>query len=60
MPSPRLGPGGIPEMLGTGTTSIIIPAAITFTPGNLYQLWLVALNSKGSSAPGPVRSWTAV
>lgn len=44
---------------GTGETSFIVPAGIIFTPGVLYQLWLVALNSKGHSAPGPVQSWTA-
>ena len=37
-----------------------IPATITFTPGGLYQLWLVALNSRGHSDPGPVQNWTAV
>lgn len=31
----------------------------TFTPGGLYQLWLCAVNSKGRSAPGPVKNWTA-
>jgi hypothetical protein len=59
----RVGPGGMPELLltaGPGATSIIIPATITFTPGQLYQLWLVALNSRGRSAPGPVQNWTAV
>jgi hypothetical protein len=59
----RVGPGGMPELLltaGPGATSIIIPATITFTPGHLYQLWLVALNSRGRSAPGPVQNWTAV
>ena len=41
MTSLRLGPGGIPVMLGhagTGETSFIVPAAITFNPGVLYQL----------------------
>ena len=59
----RVGPGAMPELLltaGPGTMEIIIPATLTFTPGSLYQLWLVALNSKGKSAPGPVQSWTAV
>jgi hypothetical protein len=58
----RVGPGSMPELLltaGPGTTAIIIPATITFTPGELYQLWLVAINSKGKSAPGPVQNWTA-
>ena len=59
----RVGPGAMPELLVTaapGLTSIIIPATITFTPGSLYQLWLVALNGKGKSAAGPVQNWTAV
>ncbi|MES2660006.1 MAG: hypothetical protein V4689_15400 [Verrucomicrobiota bacterium] len=59
----RVGPGSMPELLltaGPGATSILIPATITFTPGGLYQLWLVAINSKGRSAAGPVQSWTAV
>lgn len=43
---------------GPGATAIIIP--VTFTPGGLYQLWLVAINSKGRSAAGPVQNWTAV
>lgn len=58
----RISPGGMPELLATSpmnTTAVIIPATITFTPGGLYQLWLVALNSKGSSTPGPVQNWTA-
>jgi hypothetical protein len=58
----RLGPGAMPELLltaGPGATSIVIPATITFTPGGLYQLWLVALNSRGKSGPGPVQNWTA-
>ena len=52
----------MPELLltaGPGATAIIIPATITFIPGNLYQLWLVALNSKGNSPAGPVQNWTA-
>lgn len=58
----RLGSGGTPELLvtaGPGSTAVSIPANLTFTPGGLYQLWLVALNSKGRSAPGPVQNWTA-
>lgn len=35
------------------------PATITITPGGLYRLWFVALNSKGKSGPGPVQNWTA-
>jgi hypothetical protein len=52
----------MPELLltaGPGQAEVIIPATITFTPGALYQLWLVALNSKGKSAPGPLQNWTA-
>ena len=59
----RVGPGAMPELLLTaapGLTSIVIPATITFTPGGLYQLWLVALNGKGKSPAGPVQNWTAV
>lgn len=59
----RVGPGAMPELLVTadpGVVSITIPATITFTPGGLYQLWLVAINGKGRSAPGPVQTWTAV
>lgn len=42
--------GGMPELLATGTrgeTALVIPAAITFNPGSLYRLWLVALTGKG-------------
>ena len=59
----REGPGGTPELLAVGETgalSITIPATITFDPGDLYQLWLVARNSKGTSEPGPKQSWLAV
>ena len=59
----REGPGGMPELLITGAPgelNVLIPATITFTPGGLYQLWLVALNSRGHSDPGPVQNWTAV
>ena len=59
----RLGPGGTTELLLTGPTganSLTIPASITWTPGDLYQLWLVARNSRGSSLPGPIQNWTAV
>ena len=58
----RVGPGAMPELLLTaapGATEITIPATLTFTPGGLYQLWLVALNSRGRSAPGPVQNWHA-
>ena len=43
-----------------GELNVLIPATITFTPGGHYQLWLVALNSRGHSDPGPVQNWTAV
>ena len=59
----REGPGSMPELLLTaapGETNVLIPATITWTPGALYQLWLVAVNSRGSSLPGPVQNWTAV
>ncbi len=57
------GPGGTPELLLTaapGQISLLITATIPFVPGGLYQLWLVAVNSNGSSLPGPVQNWTAV
>ena len=50
------------EQLATGApgeTTIQIPVTITWVSGGLYQIWLVALNSKGTSAPGPIQSWTA-
>lgn len=59
----REGPGGMPEQLGVGETGeleVIVPAGITFDVGDLYQLWLVSNNSKGSSEPGPKQNWTAV
>lgn len=59
----REGPGGMPEQLAIGVPGaleVIIPATITFDVGDLYQLWLVALNSKGPSGPGPMQTWTAV
>ena len=59
----RVGPGGMPELLLIGlpnVTELIIPASITFTPGNLYQLWIQARYSRGSSPAGPVQNWTAV
>ncbi len=58
----REGPGGMPEQLAVGepgALEVIIPAIITFDTGDLYQLWLQARNSRGSSAPGPKQSWTA-
>ena len=59
----REGPGGMPEQLAIGETGALfveIPATITFDPGDLYQLWLQARNSRGSSEPGPKQNWTAV
>ena len=59
----REGPGGMPEQLAIGAVGaleVIIPAIITFDVGDLYQLWLQARNSRGTSAPGPKQSWTAV
>ena len=53
----------MPEPLltaGPRVTTVLIPATITFTAGGLYQLWLVAVNSRGLSLPGPVQNWTAV
>ena len=58
----RQGPGGMPELLATGETgalSVVIPANITFDPGELYDLWLQSRNSRGSSTPGPKQSWEA-
>ena len=58
----REGPGGMPELLAVGEPgelSVQIPATITFDPGDMYQLWLQARNSKGSSGPGPKQSWEA-
>ena len=59
----REGPGGMPEQLAIGESAaleVIIPAIITFDTGDMYQLWLQARNSRGSSAPGPKQNWTAV
>ena len=56
----RQGPGGMPEMLATGDPDeleLTIPASIIFREGEMYQLWLVALNSRGSSGAGPVVTW---
>jgi hypothetical protein len=58
----RLGPGGTPELLATGefgSNEVVIPAAVTWDSGDLYQLWLVARNARGTSLPGPSTSWTA-
>lgn len=59
----REGPGGMPEQLAVGESgelSVVVPATVTFDAGDLYQLWLVAMNGTGSSERGPVQSWTAV
>ena len=58
----RIAPGGMPEMLHTGIggeTFVTIPNTITWTSGDMYQLWLLALNGSGESDPGPVQTWTA-
>ncbi len=58
----REGPGGMPEQLAVGepgALEVMVPATVTFDAGDLYQLWLVALNSKGPSGPGPKQNWTA-
>ncbi len=58
----RIAPGGMPEQLAigeTGANSVLIPVSVTWTPGALYQLWLVALNGRGPSPDGPVQNWTA-
>ena len=58
----REGTGGMPELLvigEAGETSITLPNTITFHPGEPYQLWLQARNSRGTSTPGPVQNWTA-
>ena len=59
----REGPGGMPEQLAIGETGALfveIPANITFDVGDLYQLWLQARNSRGSSGAGPKQNWVAV
>ncbi len=58
----RLAPGGAPEKRATGdfgALEVVIPGAITFTPGTTYQLWLQGRNAKGQSDPGPVTLWVA-
>ena len=55
--------GGAPELLAVGAAgelSVVIPAEYTFTTGEDYQLWLQGRNGRGTSAPGPKQSWTAV
>lgn len=58
----REGPGGMPEQLAIGETNALyveIPATITFNTGDLYQLWLQAKNSRGTSEAGPKVNWVA-
>lgn len=58
----RQGPGSAPEELligEPGALTLTIPAEITFDTGDLYQLWVTALNSRGQSTPSPVVTWTA-
>ena len=58
----RESPGGMPELLAIGKPRelfVEIPATITFTTGDLYQLWLQARNSRGSSPAGPKENWAA-
>ena len=57
----REGPGGMPEMLVIGerdALSIQLPAHITFDIGELYELWLQARNSRGSSPASAKVTWT--
>ena len=59
----RQGPGGTPELLGIsdpGALFVEISASITFDTGDLYQLWLQARNSRGSSEAGSKQNWVAV
>lgn len=59
----REGPGGRPEQLAIGETGalfVVVPAIITFDAGDLYQLWLQARNSRGTSVPGQKQSWVGV
>ena len=58
----RQAPGGMPEQLAIGAVdalAVVVPTGITFETGVVYELWLQARNSKGSSAPGPKQTWTA-
>ena len=58
----RQAPGGAPEMLlvgESGALALVVPAAYTFAAGTTYGLWLQGRNGRGTSAPGPVQSWTA-
>lgn len=58
----RQAPGGMPEQLAIGGVNelgVVAPAGITFETGVVYELWLQARNSRGSSGPGPKQTWTA-
>jgi hypothetical protein len=58
----RQAPGGMPEQLAIGAVdalSVVVPTGITFETGVVYELWLQARNSRGSSGPGPKQTWTA-
>lgn len=58
----RQAPGGMPEQLAIGAVdalAVSVPGGITFETGVTYELWLQALNSRGSSGPGPKQTWTA-
>ena len=58
----REGPGGMPELLiigERGALSVQIAATITFDVGDLYQLWLQARNSRGTSPASLNVSWEA-
>ena len=58
----RQAAGGMPEQLAIGEVNelaVVVPAGITFESGTVYQLWLQARNSRGSSGPGPKQQWTA-
>ena len=52
----------MPERLAIGepgAVDVLIPATVTFDGGSTYQLWLTARNSRGTSHPGPIVTWTA-
>lgn len=58
----RQAPGGMPEQLAIGEVNaltVVVPVGITFETGVVYELWLQARNSRGSSGPGPKKTWTA-
>lgn len=58
----RIAPGGMPEQLHTGDAgqkTVVLPDNITWVSGGTYQIWLVAVNGKGASEPGPVLEWVA-